>query len=221
MRCIIIANGEIKNYNRYIEYFTENEYIICADGGVRHARALKLNPHLIIGDLDSADLNFVEEFRKLGSEIKQFPTEKDEVDTELALNEAIKLKASEILLMGAVGSRLDHTLANIQLLVPAVMQGISTCIISDRHIISLITPECPAILYGEPGDLLSLLPLTPEVRGVVSKGLKWNLQDSTFKYGHPYGTSNVFMEEKVEIKVREGILVLIRVLEEGNYYGGY
>ncbi|WP_066639751.1 thiamine diphosphokinase [Desulfolucanica intricata] len=214
MRCLIFANGEIKNYNRYRKYIKGDEYIICADGGARHVRKLQLVPQLIIGDMDSVPLELLQEFRALGCVIKQFPTEKDEVDTELALNEAMKLNPREILVMGAVGSRLDHTLANIQLLIRPVMKGINTCLIGNRHIVSLITPSLPGIIEGEQGDLLSLLPLTPEVRGVKTRGLKWNLQDNTFKFGHPYGISNVLLEDNAAIKIKEGIMVLIRVLEE-------
>ena len=217
MRCIIFANGEIKNYKRYKQYLLGDEYIICADGGAKHAGALNLIPNLITGDFDSIDQETLEKFLAAGSQIKQYPTEKDEVDTELALIEAIKLNPSEILLMGVVGDRLDHTLANIQLLVLPVLQGIDCCIISDWHIISLITPDSPAVIEGEPGDLLSLLPLTQAVCGVVSQGLKWNLQDSNFKFGHPFGISNVLLGNIAEVRIEEGIMLLIRVWEEDRY----
>ena len=215
MRCVIFANGQIKNYKQYEQFLIDVGYIICADGGAKHAVALNLIPNLIIGDLDSIDQETLDKFLDIGSQIKQCPTEKDEVDTELALLEAIKLKPKEILLMGVVGDRLDHTLANIQLLVLPVLQGIDCSIISDQHIISLITPERPAFIKGEPGDLLSLLPLTQTVSGVVSQGLKWNLQHSTFIFGHPLGISNVLLENKAEVKIEKGIMLLIRVYEEG------
>ena len=213
MRCVILANGEIKNYKLHKQYLIETDYIICADGGAKHALALNIIPNLIIGDFDSIEQSTLDKFLAAGSQIRQYPTEKDEVDTELALLEAIKLKPKEILLMGVVGDRLDHTLANIQLLVLPVSQGIDCCIISDRHIISLITPDRPVVIVGEPGDLLSLLPLTPTVCGVVSQGLKWNLQDSTFKFGQPLGISNVLLENCAEVRIKEGIMLLIKVFE--------
>ena len=217
MRCVIFANGEIKNYKRYKQHLTGAEYIICADGGAKHAVALNLIPNLITGDFDSIDQKTLDNFLATGSQIMQYPTEKDEVDTELALIEAIKLNPKEILLMGVVGDRLDHTLGNIQLLVLPVSQGIDCYIISDRHIISLITPDCPAVIAGEQGDLLSLLPMTQTVCGVVSQGLKWNLQDSTFKFGHPLGISNVLLGNSAEVRIKEGVMLLIRVSEEASY----
>ncbi|ACV62648.1 thiamine pyrophosphokinase [Desulfofarcimen acetoxidans DSM 771] len=213
MRCVIFANGEINNYNHHKKYLKDSDYIICVDGGARHAEALKIIPQMLIGDFDSIAESTLEKFLSAGSQVKRYPPEKDQVDTELAIIEAIKLKPEQILLMGVLGDRLDHTLANIQLLVIPAAKEIECCIISDCHMISLIMPEHTAVIEGKPGDLLSLLPLTQTVQGVNSYGLKWNLHDSVFTFNQPLGISNVLQGESAWVKIKAGIMLLIKVFE--------
>ena len=112
-RTIIFANGELPNIEKARALVQTDDYIICADGGTRHALALGLKPNLIVGDLDSVtDV----ELKIASAKIVQYPRNKNETDLELALNHALVKKTSSILIIGALGGRLDQTLGNISLL---------------------------------------------------------------------------------------------------------
>ncbi|MBM7855544.1 thiamine pyrophosphokinase [Desulfohalotomaculum tongense] len=213
---VIFAGGEIQDYQALKKLIPDKSYIICADGGTRHARAMGLIPNLIIGDMDSVQLELLNYYQGKGTVICYYPTEKDEVDTELAIREAVKAGSKEILLLGATGGRLDHTLANVHLLVAAAKLGVRGTIIDEQHRISLVTPQLPGEIKGETGDLVSLIPLTSEVTGVFSTGLKWELVDRSFNIGHPFGISNELTGSTAAITVREGILLMIRVWNKGG-----
>ncbi len=206
---VIIAGGEITDYQKIKTLISAQDYIICADGGTRHARALGLIPQLIIGDMDSVLPEELQYYQQRGATVYRYPREKDEVDTELALREALNSGQRHILLVGVTGGRLDHTLANIHLLVIAANAGVKAVMVDERQRITLITPNIPAKLTGWPGKLLSLLPLTTEVTGVKSRGLKWELNGRTFTVGKPFGISNQFTGSIAEISVKEGFLLCI------------
>ena len=112
-RVIIFANGELPNIEKARALLRADDYIICADGGTRHALALGLKPNLIVGDLDSVtDV----ELKIASAKIVQYPRNKNETDLELALNHALERKPASILFIAALGNRLDQTLGNLSLL---------------------------------------------------------------------------------------------------------
>ncbi|MCL0032584.1 thiamine diphosphokinase [Peptococcaceae bacterium] len=214
MTVVIFAGGQIKNYDKIKRVLSKNSFIICADSGANHAYAMSLKPDLIIGDMDSVKPEVLEHFRKSGVIIKKYPCDKDKVDTELAIKQALNLNPSEILILGAIGNRLDHTLANVHLLLPAASFGVRAFIIDEHHKISLITKELPARIIGNVGGLISLLPISTEVCGVSSKGLKWELNNHKFSIGNPFGISNELVSNSAEIKVKNGSLLLIETSRE-------
>lgn len=208
---IIISGGIIKDYNKLKPYFCNAEFIICADGGIRHARALEVIPNVIIGDMDSAGTELLKYYHDKNVAVYHYPKDKDEVDTQLAIQKAVEMGFREILLLGATGGRVDHTIANMHLLVMAANMGVKAVIIDEQHHISLVTPEMPAVINNSFGVAVSLLPLTSEVVGVNSCGLKWELTGGRFTIGNPYGVSNQLTESSATISVKEGILVIIEV----------
>ena len=118
-RIIIFANGELPALHKARALIQNEDILICADGGTRHALALSLKPDLIIGDLDSAEQDILQKFRAAGVLIESFPHDKNETDLELAINRAIEWKPEQILIVAALGGRLDQTIANITLLTDA------------------------------------------------------------------------------------------------------
>ncbi|WP_051688148.1 thiamine diphosphokinase [Desulfofalx alkaliphila] len=211
---VILAGGPIKDYQRIKKLIKEGCRIICADGGAVHAKAMGVKPDLIIGDMDSVSEEVLQHYRLNGVETCPFPREKDEVDTELAIEKAVKLGCREILLLGATGGRIDHTLGNIHLLVKAANLGVKATMVDERHRISLATAQQGVKICGPIGGLVSLLPLTTEVTGVTSTGLKWELNDGSFRIGKPFGISNELVDTAALVSVKEGILAVIEVLNE-------
>ncbi len=211
MHCIILANGEIKDYEKYQALFTDAPFTICADGGIKHARKFNIIPRVVIGDLDSADPRCLERLTAQGTSVLQYPRNKDELDTELALMEAVKRGATSITLLGCSGGRLDHTLAALQLMVPVALQGISVQMLAQGHRVIVVIPGRPLVTPGEAGTILSMLPLTTCVRGITTRGVKWPLTNAVFELGKPYGVSNEVTECEVRISIEEGVLLVIEI----------
>ena len=122
------------------------DIVIVADRGVIAARELNIIPEYVVGDFDSGDAAVVEYFRTqfeiCGKPmIKTFNPEKDETDTELAISLALTLNPSELVILGATGTRLDHTMANIELLYRIMQSGINARIIDEYNVISIHDKE--------------------------------------------------------------------------------
>ena len=115
MRAIIFVNGMVEDYDSLRRWLQPEDYLICANGGTRHCIALGITPHAIVGDIDSADPTVLADFARQGVDIERHPPAKDQTDLELALERAIRDGAGEILLLGALGGRLDQTLANLHI----------------------------------------------------------------------------------------------------------
>jgi thiamine pyrophosphokinase len=211
VKCIIIGNGEIKDYPQHISYIDEGDCIICADGGGRHALAMGLEPDYLMGDFDSLDPNLFERLKGLANppELLKFPADKDKSDSELAVDFALSLKPDSIIIMGGTGSRLDHTLANITML--AKLPDVNIHVVNDNNDLYLTNDR--AVIKGKPGDEVSILPLTPVVKGVTTKGLKWPLVNKTIEMGSSLGVSNVLLEDEAEFTLTEGKLLVLRSVD--------
>lgn len=209
-RVVIIANGAIDNLDYCRAVLTADDYIICADGGTGHALAMGVTPDLVVGDADSigADIRKLLEGRPDIPFIK-YPAEKDKSDLELALDRAVALNPGEIIFLGALGGdRLEHTLANILLLVLPLQKGIPARILAERHEIQL-TGET-LTLNGRPGDYVSLLPLTGTATGVATEGLKYPLRGETLHFSSTRGLSNELLGDEAKVALREGLLLIIK-----------
>lgn len=207
MKILILTNGEYGDYS-FCRDSSEYDKIICADNGMKHARHLGIIPDYIIGDFDSSMPEDLEYFKEKGISIYRVPQIKDETDTELAIDKAIDLGASYIDVFGGIGSRMDHTLGNIHLLYKALKKGVRACLMNPNNTITLIEDEI--VLEGEVGQLISLIPFTEEVMGVTTSGLAYQLADSVFEMGKPYGVSNYMTERKAKVEVKVGKLLVIK-----------
>lgn len=206
-KVVIFSNADIGDYSFCSEYI-KNAIIICCDGGMRHAMKLGLTPDYIVGDFDSVSSEVFDYYRKQNIELKQVPCRKDETDTELGISHAIELGADDITLIGGIGSRLDHTLANIFQLIRIEKLGIMGRIVNEKNLITLCTSK--AEIYGKKGDLVSFVPITPEVRGVTTKGLEYPLDDAVLYMDSPRGVSNVLKGEYAEYTLNSGMALVIR-----------
>ncbi len=208
MECIIVSNGQIRDYNFYIDIIKNADYIICADGGAKHLFKMGIAPHVIIGDLDSITLENKNRFLDLDVEFIQFSKEKDATDTELATDYAISKGATDITYIGVIGTRLDHSLANIYLLKYLLEKNITGRIVDEYNDIILIKDR--ARIIGKTGDFLSIIPLSKIVYGVSLTGLKYPLTKCNIKLGSSLGISNEFVEEEALIDLEKGLLLVIK-----------
>lgn len=204
MTAAIICNGCITDYEFYARLIEGCSLVICADGGAYHARRMGIKPHVILGDFDSCSREFAEGFP--GVKIVEYPSEKDETDTELAVEYALSSGEKHLMLLGATGTRLDHTIANLGLLLVIARRGGTGEIINEHNRAFLITDK--AVVKGK-GTQVSLLPYCGDVKGVTLKGFKYPLTNFTLEMGSTRGISNVLEEETGEISIREGTLLAV------------
>ena len=209
MRAIVIANGHIGTSEVSQAQTWPHDLVICADGGAQRALALGLDPDVVIGDLDSLDRDLQAQLEVEGCQIFVHPTHKDETDLELALRYAVDHGVDEILILGALGGRIDQTLANVLLLALPELEGIQTRIVAGNQEMFLIRGQ--ACIEGRVGDTVSLLPIAGDATGIATEGLEYPLQDGTLKFGPALGVSNVLMAPVARVQVEHGLLVCIHI----------
>lgn len=206
-RAIIFANGDVEDLPAARAILQPGDTLVSADGGLRHLTALDLLPSLLIGDLDSLPPGRLESLTQAGVRTLRHPTHKDETDLELALHQVIAEGFRTVRIVGALGGRLDQTLANIYLLSDPAAQGVDLRLDDGRQEVFLITRE--GRISGAPGDVVSLLPLLGEVHGVTTRDLEYPLRGETL---YPYktrGVSNVMQQEKAAVQISSGSLLCI------------
>jgi thiamine pyrophosphokinase len=209
LRAVIIAAGAINNPERDRERIQPGDFVIAADGGAAHSMVLGIEPDVIIGDLDSLDRDAIEHFRQRQVEIIPHPTSKDATDLELALNYALQQMPDEIIVLGALGERWDHSLGNILLLANSEYHSVPIRMISGAVEIGLVQPSRAYLISGSHGDLVSLIPLGGDAGGITSCGLEYPLDDGRLKYGATRGISNTLIAEKATVSIEQGILLCL------------
>lgn len=203
MRAWIIAAGVIEDASFYRSIkIKEEDLVVCADGGLDHALFLGFKPNAVIGDMDSTMHTPFGDF-----DVVTYDKEKDKTDTHLAIDYALERGAEEIMLIGALGGRVDHYLANVMLLRYIAEMGAEGLIVSKQSRICLVTSST-TILRGK-GDSVSLIPLSEKVEGVTTTGLKYRLKNETLQQGDTLGMSNEFVEHKAVVKVTSGMLLVV------------
>jgi len=212
---LVVAGGEIRDMAFLRSKLSELKpaEIICADSGAGYLHAIGLVPNVIIGDMDSLSPGMLEYFTGRGSRIIRFPEGKNETDTQLALEYAFGTVPDEIYVFGAFGTRIDHTLANVSLLALGVKKGIQVKLIDELCETFIVNREC--IIEGEPGQTVSLLPLSDTVTGITIEGFEYPLTNGVMEIGMPYGVSNRLIAARGVISVKKGHLLVIRYFKAG------
>ena len=203
MRAIIFVNGDLPNPDAARKLLRDEDYIVAADGGTRHALKLGLLPSVIIGDLDSlGSVNLPASIETL-----QFPVDKDETDLELALLYAREHGFDEILLIGALGGRIDQTLGNLSLLSDPAWDGVDVRI--DDGAEEVFFARKQAQIQGRIGEVVSLIPWRGDVRIARTEGLRWSLQNETLFAHQTRGISNELTAENAHVEIEDGLLLII------------
>jgi thiamine pyrophosphokinase len=208
MHVVIFAGGTLRPGRQVQEALASADLVIAADRGAATALQHGCTPAFVVGDFDSLAVLPLQQLQARGSHIIRAAVEKDETDSELAIQVAIEQGATTITMLGGLGgARFDHTMGNILLLagfeqVPIrIVDGPSTC--------WLLRGPGRSSIEGEAGDLLSLLPLTGDVTGIQTHGLYYPLRKETLRFGKPRGISNVLTEQRAEVSCASGLLLLI------------
>ena len=219
---VIFANGEIGDYAAARRLVQPGDFLVAADGGLRHLQVLNLLPGLLIGDLDSVTPEDVAAMQSAGVEIKRYPVEKDETDLELALLAVASAGWRTVRVAGGLGGRLDQTLGNLSLLLLPALEGpalegpalagpaladLDLRLDDGREETWLIRRQ--TTVEGRPGDVVSLLPLNGPAAGIVTVGLQYPLRHETLYPEHTRGISNVMQGQRAAISLEKGLLLCI------------
>lgn len=203
---LVLAGGE--GIDRSLRaLLPEADSVIAADSGLSVAESLGLRVDLVVGDLDSVDPEALERARRAGAAVEGHPPDKDATDLELALAAARRDGATRIVVVGGAGGRLDHLLANVDVICSPALAGTAVEALIGKSRLTVIRAR--ALLAGIPGEYLSLLPVGGPVGGVTTSGLRFPLRGETLRPGASRGVSNEFAAPVASVEIRAGVLLAV------------
>ncbi|HZK61690.1 MAG TPA: thiamine diphosphokinase [Anaerovoracaceae bacterium] len=214
---ILFVNGELKFPELVRPILDQPVFLIAVDGGLKHLNSLKLFPDLLIGDLDSVDSKDLILIEKRKIEIKKYPVQKDESDLELAIRYSVSMGFSKIVIVGALGGRVDQTLANISLLTNPEWRERDLILFDGVIEIRLIHDEL--VIAGNQGNAISLIPMTEKVTGVRTEGLVYPLENEDLFQWKTRGISNVMTGKSASISIQGGLVICIHKLSDLKIVG--
>ncbi len=197
-KCVIFCAAE---FDGLAEALNPEDFVIAADGGLRHTQKLGITPDVILGDFDSLG------FAPAGANV--FPVEKDDTDSMLAVRHGLGLGYREFLLYGALdGPRLDHTIANFQTLQFLAEHGAYGYLVGKDFILTVLK-NGRLTFPASAGGTISVFCMGRDAIGVTETGLFYPLKNSTLTSGFPLGASNHFTAVEASIAVRDGSLLIL------------
>lgn len=206
-RTLIFANGTLPDLDSARRLLRPDDFILAADGGTRHALKLGCTPQLVLGDMDSLDQADWKKLEQANVPIEIFPRDKSETDLELALGRAIEIGNKEIIILAALGGRLDQTLANLSLL--ADPQLFTFNVQLDDGVEQVFFGRTRSQVEGRSGDLVSLIPWGGDVHITSTSGLKWPLSNEILYAHKSRGISNEMTTDLARIEIQSGHLLII------------
>jgi thiamine pyrophosphokinase len=207
MKVVILSGGTPPPTDLLMKELSDCEYLICADSGADFLFKENIVPDYLMGDFDSINKEALEFFRKSSTIVEKFPKDKDFTDTKLAFMKALELGASYITFLGCTGTRLDHSIGNIGVLLSCLEKGIAANIIDSNNKIFLTKSK--ASIFGNKGDTFSLFAYNETVENLCISGSKFNLNNYRLSIGDGLTISNEFSDEEVNITFTSGTLMVI------------
>lgn len=204
-RAFIYAAGDYSYEDISLYYrikLNDDDLIICADGGYNLATEVGVTPNVVIGDMDSVSGNIPESIKTY-----RYPCKKDKTDLHICVDFALQNGCNEIILLGALGKRLSHTMGSIMVLEYIYNNGATGIIFTHNTKIMLVSDHVQ--IKKENYNSLSIIPLTCIAEGVTTTGLKYPLSNYDLKRQDNLGISNEFDGDIATISVKKGLLVVI------------
>ncbi len=212
MQSTIFANGKFTAKEMAVEKSEESDLIIAVDGGLAHCFALNINPHVLIGDLDSVPPELARRFSETGAEVIIHPKDKDKTDLELALDLSVGRGVKEINLFATLGNRWDMSLANLLLAAAPSYMEIRITLFADHTTIYLLRDGDRKEILPKNGRRMSLIPIQNDIQ-VTLHGFKYPLTKGIIAYSSTYGISNSLTGDKGVIIVEKGVLLCVQSKE--------
>ena len=212
-RIVIFANGELPDLESARALLRSEDYLIAADGGANHLLKMGILPEIVFGDLDSIDEDVLFDLTSADVEIMQYSEDKDETDIELALRYAVELQPTSVLIVGALGGRLDQTLANLSILTDPTLPALDIRLddgLEETFFCRASAAKGRQVeVRGRSGDIVSLIPWNGPVEGIVTEGLQWPLYGETLFPSKSRGVSNVMLSDTASVKIEKGLLLVV------------
>lgn len=202
MSVLIIGSGSNIDKDIFDSEKLNVEYVICADGGLEKAENLKIVPNIIIGDLDSVNKVVLQKYLDMNIELLKYPEEKDFTDMELAIDYAVEKGFKDIVLIGASGSRLDHTMANIMLIERYYKKGNNIKIIDNNNYVEILINNME--ITNKKNFYVSIVPISDSIEGITLIGFKYPLNGVKVNRGSTLCISNQIISEKGRIILSKG-----------------
>lgn len=211
-KAYIFANGDLKDPLGVRSHIQEGNFYVAVDGGLKHLISLHIKPDLAIGDFDSLTLEQMEYLENHQIPKLQLQTRKNETDLEIAIQTAFQMGYKEIVLLGVLGGRLDHTLENLFILTKPEWKKVKFIILDGDQKIYVIRnfKEVNASI----DDIFSLIPLSNKVTQVSTEGLFYPLKKEDLFRKNARGISNLAVSEVVSIRIKSGILLCFHIYKE-------
>ena len=211
MKFVIISGGHIDDVFA-LDWLDKNKYdcMIAADSGMNFLHRNGIVPDIIAGDFDSVQSESLSYFQCLNDvQVMRLNPIKDDTDTEFVIREAIRRGASEIVLLGATGTRLDHVLANVNLLGIGLEEGVEIQLVDKHNRIRMINEKLEINKVEQFGVFVSILPIKGDAKGVTLEGMKYPLKNADISCFSSLGVSNEIVDKSARISVEQGVLLVI------------
>ena len=205
--CYIVGAGEFSPRGLSP---VQGDYVIAADGGLRALEAMGIRPDLLMGDLDSLGAHPLPD----GVPLEQFPAEKDDTDTGIALAQGYAMGYREFALYGCAGGRVDHLLANFQSMCRYSKRGATIRLVAPQYDAYALTSGNMRLPHRPSGTTISIFCHGDQAEGVTLQGLYYPLDRYTLTCDHPLGVSNQHTESEATISVENGTLLIIQYLQK-------
>lgn len=204
---VVVAGGDAVD-PAHLDPVARTAFVIAADSGIDRAHDLGLDVDLAVGDFDSVSDAALDAVTASGARVERHPTAKDATDLELALDAAMQRSPDRVLVVGGHGGRLDHFLANAVLLAAPRYGGVEIVAQMGQALVTVV--RSTAVLRGEPGDLVSLVPVHGGATGVTTDGLRYPLDDEDLGPGSTRGVSNELVATEANVRLAGGVLLAVQ-----------
>lgn len=207
MRAVIVSGGNPPSKKLLLSYLKSDDFLIGVDHGCDCLLEYNIIPNLILGDFDSVRKEVIEEFKAKKVIILEYNSDKDYTDTDLGYLKAKESGANEIILFGATGTRMDHMLGNLGILIKSLKEGIKMQIIDENNKIFVVDKE--SSFKGNYGDTISFHALSDKVPNLTIKGAKYKLESYDMGLLEPRAICNEFIDNDITISFDSGLVLVI------------
>lgn len=208
-RILILTGGHLEE-SFLREHWTANTYdmVIAADRGLVMADQLGIPVDYVVGDFDSVPMEIFHKYDGQNAVIESYPSEKDYTDTEIAIEKACSFNPKEIVIMGATGSRLDHSLGNIHLLLRLLNRGIYGELLNRNNRIYLKDGSFDIVKEKQHGDYVSFLPFGQTIDEFTLEGFKYPLYNAKVIPGETLCISNELLDDVGRVQYSHGVIIV-------------